>query len=434
MILKEDLYNFIFLLTVITFSFLIIIFSENTTIHILSFWIIVIFSMHIIKYNITHPLFWFSVSYGLYSTGYTILYSLGYITKNGYTKDNILLSMLSLSIVILIVGVKNERLGCYLENRSILEENISYNATKLILKILLAILFICVIKIYRTPFSHKNEILLSRNKYFILAAYLSRFISFYNIIYILLFKNIDKKKNRTIIVLSSIMIFAFSMFTGERDAILRFIIVITITLYITGDITNKKLIYLAPFGILFLMFIRYFKYYFVSGEINKTLVNQSFVYKLLTSDFHAAGENFQILLNNDWTNSLFGYSLVIIDILSPFLPGKYFFNVGTWFNDYFYFRSYSRAFTLLGEGYVIGGIIGIVVVFALLGILIKFLYKKSSKNIYWLSLYIYSIPTIILSFRSTMSTIFIGLLRIGFLSIVVHWTLVITFNINKKRT
>lgn len=81
-----------------------------------------------------------------------------------------------------------------------------------------------------------------------------------------------------------------------------------------------------------------------------------------------------------------------------------------------------------------GGIVGIIAIFLILGIGIKFLYIKTTENVYWLVLYIYSIPTIISAFRSTLGTVYTGLTRIALLSILIHAFLFLLINNRAKKT
>jgi len=396
---------------------------ENPIIHVLGFWLCVIAAIFIAKLDITHPILWFSCSFGLYSTGYSLIYILGYATISGYSKENILLPLIALSVVLLVVGVKkyDSRLYFESENYTLMSSNSNKQITEFILTILLFALIISVVVLFRTPFNHKNEMLAERNIFFIVGAYSTRLLTFYTCFYLLLFIDKDRKKTKLFILSSGVLIILFSLFTGERDAMFRFLIILVVSLFITKKIRKKMLMILIPIGMFGLIVGRYFKYYFVSGITNTSIEGQSFIYNFLTSDFHAAGENLQILINNSWTKSLHGFSLIAVDFISPFFPGGFSVNVGNWFNNTFYPGSYSRAFTLVGEGYVIGGTLGIITLFIILGFGIKLLYKKSAKNIYWLVVYIYSIPTIITAFRSTLGTVTIALTRIALLSIAIHY-------------
>ena len=417
---KKDVLNYYILLLVVVMAFSVILLYDNPIYHILSFWSVVIVAIFISGFDIMHPYFWFSCSFALYSTAYSILYVLNYPINSGYSKENLLLSMIAYSTTIFIFGIEkidNIQIN-KIQNYDLLNNNNIKKILQLILIILLIILLISVVIIIRTPFTHKNQLLSNRNIFFIVGIYANRYLTFFCCFYTLLFIN-KEKKSKFFILSSFILILLFTLFTGERDAIFRFTLVLIMTLFITKKLSKKLFLMLIPIGILGITMLTYYKYYFVNGTIKLSFQQNTFIYNFLNSDFSAAGGNLQILLNNTWTKSLHGFSLIAIDFISPFFPGKFFFNVGNWFNNTFYFGSYSRAFTLIGEGYVISGVLGVFIIFAILGCGIKTIYKKASKNIYWLAVYVYSIPTIISSFRSTLATITVALIRIVLVSIII---------------
>lgn len=127
----------------------------------------------------------------------------------------------------------------------------------------------------------------------------------------------------------------------------------------------------------------------------------------------------QILLNHEEeVKNIFSYTQVLKDIKRIFI-GSTESTLG-WFNDKFF--SYTKTkygFTLVGEGYVIGGILGIVVIFLIIGVLIRFLYHMSSKNIYYKTLYICSIPRIIYAIRADLTNIFSPILKHIILTLLV---------------
>src|SRR5699024_7090870 len=227
--------------------------------------------------------------------------------------------------------------------------------------------------IYITPFNHKND-LAGQNFIFSIAVYSSRVLCVFSSLYLLKFSGKDKKTS--VLILSSlILITILSLLTGDRDAMLRYIVVLIVTLFIMEKISRKMIILMIPIGTVFLIGTVYIKYYFVNGALKEDLANRDFIHNFLNSDFSAAGSNFQLLLNNSWTEGYFGFKLIFNDIIQGIVPFVSKGNVGVWFNDTFHYNSYSRAFTLVGEGYVVGGIYGVIILFLLLSFIIRYLYK-----------------------------------------------------------
>lgn len=425
---RKDFFKKLILLIVVVFSFSIIVLTKSIYGQIIAYWLVIFTSSSLAKFNIMHPWVWFSFSFGLYSSSYSLLQALNYSSINGYTRENTLYSLLALGTVLFFTDVN--------VNNSVMKSKYRLQKQEIkILEYILMFLFLTMIIVSmiarNQSFSHKNELLSDRNKFFIIGVYASRFITFFTIIYFVTIEKIQKREVYllTFISLSTIM---FSLLTAERDIMLRFILSLILVLFSRKILLKKHFIFLIPIGVVFLIAGRYFKYFFLTGVVNEKIADESFVYNFLTSDFNAAGENFQILLNNPWTKSSKGFQYFIYDFLTPFLPGRLFPNMGNWFNNTFYPNSYSRAFTILGQGYVMGGIIGIIGVFLILSLIIRYLYNKSNFNSIWLSIYIYSIPTIITSFRSTLSSLTVALVRIIGISLVAFYILRLLLKSNEK--
>lgn len=279
MLSKKDLYNFSILLFAIFFSFSIIFLSENPTFHVLALWITATVAILIVKFEISHPLVWFSSSFVLYSTGYAILYILGYL-NSGYNKENIFMPLVALTVVVLVVGVRKYGSPQFHEKKNsfLLRNNKNKKLIEFILLFLILILFVSVAVLFITPFESKNDLLANKNIFFIIGVYSTRFISFFCCFYMLLFIDIDKKKTKLFILISSILIILLSLFTGDRDAMFRFFVILIITLYVLRKISKKTIISLIPIGVIFLIASRYFKYYFVTGELKDSFEEESFIY------------------------------------------------------------------------------------------------------------------------------------------------------------
>jgi len=217
-------------------------------------------------------------------------------------------------------------------------------------------------------------------------------------------------------------ILLFTLFTAERDGIFRFLLTIVCAMFATQRLSRKTLPIIFGIGLMTVVAVSYLKYFFVDGSVRVGFAGNSIIYNFLASDFTAAGQNMQVLLNNPWTKSYKNYLLILNDFLAPFAFGNIrTFNVSSWYNDVFYYgSSYSRAFTLVGEGYVIDGYLGVIVLFIIVGLLVRMMYRKSKKNKYWLTAYIYTISTVASSFRGALSGIVVDLVRIVLVGIVAY--------------
>lgn len=416
--------NLLYIFTILIISLLAIITilqTSNPIYHVISLWSLIFVAISISKFDLLHPYFWFSSFFGLYSSAYTIILIQGFETNTGYSYENTLLSVIALTTVLIIIGPKKITNNKMDLNDSMSEEvsvnrEVDRRLIRIILFALLIVLVLSVLVVSQLGIQSKSEFVNNGYLSFRFATYSSRFLTFFCCLYIVVCaKNL---KLGPIIFLSGLAVLFFSLYTAERDGIFRFLLVIVCALFATKRISRKVLPIVLGSAMLLVVLLSYLKYFFVNGNVRTGYNEHGVIYNFLNSDFAAAGENMQVLLNNPWTNSFSGYSLIFTDLLSPFIFGANNFNVGTWFNDTFYYGKSSRAFTLVGEGYVIGGYIGVIVLFLILGLLVKLMYKKSIENQYWLTAYIFTIATVASSFRGTLSSITGTLFDIALLGIL----------------
>lgn len=418
--------GYIVIIFVAIISFYIIISSVHPIFHIVAMWLLSITAICICKFDLMHPYFWFSCFFSLYSTAYAILtslpYSFQYPRNYGYSYENILLPFIALFITLLVVGPKTYKLLNYkdfLKNSR--WDSSNYFITRTLIIILIIATFLCVFHFMFSGYSGKVEMKKVGDLFYRSGVYFVRYLSFFCCYDICRYYSTNKNKPTKYILLSGFAVLMFSLFTGERDAILRFVANIIFALFAFRIIKRKHYFILVPLGIIAMISTVYFKYYFLTGSFNESysLLNGNLLYKFLTTDFNSAGRNLQILLNYDWTKGYKGLSLIITDTLSAFFPSGSFFNADSWYNNTFHSgSSMGYAFTLVGMGYIMNGYLGVIVLFAILGYITKLFYKKHTNNRLWFTTYIYYISTTVFSFRQTFSTITTALVRIVGISVL----------------
>lgn len=419
MISKNNVLHIIIILITSLLAASITLITSNPVFHVAGLWSLVIVAIFISKFDLLHPYFWFSSFFALYSSSYTIILIQGFQTNTGYTYENTLLAIIALTTVLLTTGPQKNVIkmdSTYYTPLTLNKINIDQKILKNILYMLLVILVISLIIISRLGIYSKSEFISNGYFSFRVASYTVRYITLFCCLYLVVCGK--KYKLGPIVALCGMGVLFFSLFTAERDGIFRFLLIIVCALFVTQRIKRTTLPFVIGIGIISVVMISYFKYFFVNGSVRSKYNDHGIIYNFLNSDFAAAGENMQVLLNNPWTNSYSNYFLIITDLLNPFIFGINTFNIGVWFNDTFYYGKSSRAFTLLGEGYVIGGYLGVIVLFLVVGILIKILYKKSKKNVYWLTIYIFTIATVASSFRGSLSSITVILINIAVVGII----------------
>ena len=125
-----------------------------------------------------------------------------------------------------------------------------------------------------------------------------------------------------------------------------------------------------------------YKYYFLTGSASVT--NNNIIYAFLSGEFESATRNLQALINNSSsTLGVKGLGQIVRDVVAVFNSSIE--SSTSWFNNTFYPTSKTQyGFTLVGEGYIIAGALGVVLVFAIIGIIIRIMYKKAYNNMYLL--------------------------------------------------
>ena len=168
----------------------------------------------------------------------------------------------------------------------------------------------------------------------------------------------------------------------------------------------------------------------VSTTDNST--STSFISELFGGEFRSASRNLNTLISNsDEWSYFYGETIIwdlkiatIFDAVSP----------GAWFNQTFYpnlvAQGGGNGFSLVGEGYMNFGIIGVVLWFVLLGLLLKFLYKKAHLGLIWTIIYIALIPIVVYSIRGDFATILTHFTKHIALPLVIIY--IIKFIIEKK--
>lgn len=397
---------------------LLIGFFDSPSLNIATMWINCMFIIMLSEFDIVHPMFWFTLSFTLYSTAYSILYCLN-LVPYAFSKEVILLPSVALLVIVTLVGFKKEERLCI---NSECVEVIPDVFLRNFIKVLGAILLVCLIHFYTSGYSGKAEMQLNNDIFYRVGMYMIRFFTFMIIPFsICLFYNGVSKKTLTYkLLLYSILPLFFSLLTGERDAFFRYLLIMLLILFYLRIINRKIILTLIPVIIFIMISSVKLKYYFLTGNIGLVDNGISYISQFLTTDFHSAGRNLQYLLINDWTEGHQGYKLLVSEILFPFVPSGTFISPDSWFNNYVHtgaFKGY--AFTLVGTGYIIDGIYGVICIFVIVGLVVKILYYMSNKSIYCLSIYLYMISTIVFSFRESLSTILVALFRICIISVIV---------------
>ena len=179
---------------------------------------------------------------------------------------------------------------------------------------------------------------------------------------------------------------------------------------------------MIPFVMCMLPLSHIYKYYFLTGTITSTKVFNfnTLLFDFLNGEFISASKNLQVLINNEfYTNALFKGKTILNDFIRIFMKTN--FTHGKWYNDTFFphVKTTGYGFTIVGEGYINFGYLGVILVFIILALFIRVLYRNYYKNMYSFCIYIYTIPLYMYAIRADLANIFSPLIKHLLLSMLI---------------
>ena len=431
---KKILTQYIHLISFIIISGLLLFFSNSVLVDILAFVILVIGALVIVRFDVSHPYVWFSTIFMLYSISYPILFLSGFTYDvYTYTKSLIFSEWLALTTFLLIVTPSKVDYSHLNKNK---KEVIS---SKILVYSVSIFVLITIFEVLSGGYSNKGEIYGGGSIIVFIgfrAALILLMVYAINLsIFALNRKKIDVKLSLYVFI----VIFLLSFFSGERDLLIRFFVILSFVYYILvqNSKITKEVIWFGAIGLLSIPLLNIFKYYGLTGEIRSS--QENFLIQFLTSDFMSASKNLQILLLDETSEGLFNGSSFLSAILRSLnldkLPWFEITSSGQWFNEHYFGPNRAgQGFTLVGDGYVNFGYFGIVLLFIFIGLLIKLLYVNSNRGIHFFVYYILAIPVFMYTIRADLANILVPLVKQNLVFIILIIVLVKLLNNTQSKS
>lgn len=417
-------------------SSILMLFSGNNDyyLHILSILIVVFASCLTVKFDIINPLCLYVGSVALYSVGYAILYSADFsevITRYGYNKETLVYLWFSIVLMTLILPSKTIKIASYcLRKKSYIQ---NYEVTYYLSIFLSIFTYIGIIYLKISGFENKGDIYQNGGMAINLLAkaiYFNLFFYTYHLLFCLL-RKLEINKRWMFLSFGSIAL--FGLITGERDYFFHVILTTFLVFYSVGRIKKRMLPVYAIIGVFLIVLSKIFKYALLSGisdDGSNNLAQGGLFLQFLDGEFVSAGRNMQILVSGGYENYFGGLSLVI-DVARIFYD--FGFSSQRWFNDTVLdYVSTGYGFTLVGEGFINGGIIGIFIVVYVSSVILRWLYLKSSNSFVCSVLYFYMLPQFIYATRADITNILSPLLKHALASLLILY-LIDKFFLSKKK-
>lgn len=397
---------FILACTIISFS-LVIIFIKNNYLIIVLLYILGIMSMIIVDLDLMHPYVWFIPIFLLYSTVSAISILTGNNEIIGTFKlyDTLFLSWIALVTFIIIIGPQKYSI----KSAKIEFSNSIFFVNTVHILSVIGIFLMCLY-IIQSGSTNKRDISLDNSIFITIGFYGIQFFVFSFLIIIIHSLNIKNKMNKSFIAFSILTSLMVIFIAGERDFLIRlFILFVIIYNEFIKKISKFKLLIFGLGGLLSLNILQNLKNIFIrQAELNAQ--HSSLLNSLLSGEFVSAGRNLQILIQNNM-GSIFSNSNTLITDIKFAIMNLPFFNTNletptSWFNNTFYkeylMKGGGKGFTLIGEGYINYGLTGVIIWFIILGLVVKFFYKKAVNSSMWFVVYLLMISNTIYCLRADL--------------------------------
>jgi oligosaccharide repeat unit polymerase len=212
----------------------------------------------------------------------------------------------------------------------------------------------------------------------------------------------------------------FMLSTGERDIALRFLLLSLIIYYDKRQSASFILVISILVSIAFVVpILQSFK----AILLTDVLVLKEFSFNMIFSnEFISAGRNFYALLfygvEHDFN---FFFNDIIRGLAPSFILPDDIVSTGAWFGREFrtengFDGTSGWGFSLVAQGYLIGGSLGILFIMSLYSFVISALYNIRLKSIYWYVMYLLALASSIYVLRADFANFSSQVFKIGGLS------------------
>ncbi len=196
---------------------------------------------------------------------------------------------------------------------------------------------------------------------------------------------------------------------GERDLFLRPLAITLLLLSIRSRNLKWGVLAIGCASVFLVPVLGAVKSYFTLGY--RPADGSSIFLSPFYGEFLRVGKNLEVIMDNVLSWDYYYGETLVWDLMRGFIPGFLYVpqNPTSWFNDTFFSTLRSRGgangFSLMAEGYINGGHMGVMVWYLLLSIFAHVFHVVSRKSALCLAAYIYMIPFMIHVQRADFSNL-----------------------------
>ncbi|MCQ4306541.1 oligosaccharide repeat unit polymerase [Pseudomonas stutzeri] len=290
----------------------------------------------------------------------------------------------------------------------------------LLIAALLVVVLICSIVIFNSGFTSKREI----ND----GAGVEKFISEFSMLTLTIVAllravrlSMDRLKCDPLILLVIFVCIFYLALTGERDIFFRLMLCLMLIYYFKMRNFSKLKLLVFAVGIALLVPVsQSFKAVMVSGFVGIDFD----LNKIFSNEFISASRNIYSVLYFEAERNPY---LLISDIGRAVIPSMFFgedwfSSANTWFNkEFLLLNGFSGrtgwGFGLVPEGYVVGGVGGVIAVMSLTAFMISICYRLRLRSEYFLVFYLFAFSVSIYVIRADVANLLSQMFKIGGLAI-----------------
>lgn len=235
-------------------------------------------------------------------------------------------------------------------------------------------------------------------------------------------KYIRQKNISWLVFFVSFFIVIF-LINGERDLAVRAVLLAT---FLVAIMSNKSLAYfyiLLIVGIFLVPVSQQLKGVFSYGSM--TAISMPSVAELASGEFVAQGRNFNLMMQTETSIKSFYGNMILNDILrfiyiSPNSSGSLFGKEILGYNG-----TVGLGFSLLGELYITGGYLLLLVFGLIIGALLTFCFRMTSVSIYFFYIYGTLVFGCGYALRADFANLLAGIFKLGFLPMLFLYVIVL---------
>lgn len=402
---KDVFIKVIFLMFSLVSSFLFSFYGNELWGGIIGLTILLIAALILSGLDLLHPYTWFTPIFYLYSVSVPLLVATGEVGYMTSIKETLFAEWIALTTFLVVVSPMRKKI--------VINDHKNLENLQLVLKGVyitsVLITFAGLVYVYALGITSKYELALNDSVFLKISG---PFYSLFILSFLLLLAHsltIKKRIPWKLIAFTLGYTFLAILIMGQRDTFLwalMGLVYLYHTLY--KFISRKKMIIIGLATLFSIPLLADMRNIGVSNSYQTAYNKDSIIMRITNAEFGAASRNLQIVIDNDHIWSYFYGKTILDEFNLAFFKGTE--SAGIWFNQTFFPELYQigggNGFTIVGEGYINFGLFGVILMFIFLGLLMKYLYVKATKQVIWLVIYTMFIPIMLFMIRGDLASLF----------------------------